>query len=122
MKQSIARDEKLLQDNREYLKELEAELAAARLREWYAANPGIELAVGDELTTDDGDIFYHFNIEAGNPLVYRPCHVEKIYVEGAYCYCIIQSKVHRYGITQVSMPLARRMRQAWLQEATDDNR
>jgi len=49
----IAETERRLETQRNNLKEIEADIAAARLQAWYAANPGIELAVGDEFEVTD---------------------------------------------------------------------
>jgi hypothetical protein len=48
----IERDEALLKDLRQHLEEVQAGIASARLQAWYAANPGIELRVGDVLLDD----------------------------------------------------------------------
>jgi len=53
LRNAIEDEKALLALHEKNLKDTEATIAAARLQAWYAANPGIELAVGDQLAVTD---------------------------------------------------------------------
>lgn len=111
-------DRQKLQESEAKIAQLEADIAAARLQAWYRDNPGIELAVGDQLAVTDE--FRENRRLYGGLWLYEASGVviESIYpnFEGGMW---VRINPNDPG-TSCGIPIdtARRMRQAWLaQEA-----
>lgn len=85
-------------------------IAAARLQAWYAANPGIELRVGDELAvTNDVKLLLNG---------WKGVVIEDIYLHWYNNEPLVAICSSHGDDEEVSIDTARRMREAWLaQEA-----
>lgn len=96
----IARLERELEAKRLERRLTENDIAAARLQAWYAANPGIELRVGDKLVGRDG----------------REYVIEEHYL---HSYDdepeVIAADEDGYG-EEFNIDTARRMRETWLRQ------
>ncbi len=116
----IARLERELADMRLKRQLTVNDIAAARLQAWYAANPGIELAVGDELAVTDEYRATRLNRNKG------VATIQAIYLHSYDDEPVVEivgddtatDENEDYWVDDVTVFLARRMREAWLaQEA-----
>lgn len=90
------------------------DIAAARLQAWYAANPGIELRVGDHLAVTDELMQRMGNAKSGD--IFRV--VSTGLDEDGDAYIMLTHLPTGYNLYHVPIDTARRMREAWLaQEA-----
>lgn len=110
LKQNIARQEQDLQADRDLLKELEADNAAARLQAWYRDNPGIELKEGDELLVTE----MYRRVRLNGWKAGAVSQVVNAYFE--YDLPMFLISVSDTQSDNINIYLARSMRQAWLQE------
>ena len=113
MRSNIKVTQRQLELQEKNLKEVEDAIAAARLQAWYAANPGVELRVGDQLAVTDE--FMESSTLGAVWWKGEDYPVEEIYFlhsEGFPSVLIYETDGG--NPEYVPMDTARRMREAWL--------
>lgn len=118
IERQITRLEAELDEKRLELQLTRNDIAAARLQAWYRDNPGIELAVGDQLAVTDE--FREERRLYGGLAEYRErgVRVESVYLNHDDEPTVAINPNNPFTGCSISLATARRMRQAWLaQEA-----
>lgn len=118
IERQITRLEAELDEKRLELQLTRNDIAAARLQAWYRDNPGIELAVGDQLAVTDE--FRENRQGRGGLWLYEESGVavESIYLNFDDELTVAINPNDPGSGCSIPFDLARRMRQAWLaQEA-----
>jgi len=119
LRNAIEDEKALLALHEKNLKDTEATIAAARLQAWYAANPGIELAVGDQLAVTDE--FREDRRGNGGHEIFEgaPLSVQSVHwAVDEYLVQIGGTDGMTGWVCSIPIDTARRMREAWLaQEA-----
>jgi hypothetical protein len=115
LRNAIEEAKALLALHEKNLKETEAAIAAARLQAWYRDNPGIALKEGDELAVTEE--FMETNSLGAVWWEGEGYPIEEVYFFGDDDLpSVLICETNGGNPESVPMPLARRMREAWLQE------
>lgn len=118
IERQIARLEAELDEKRLELQLTRNDIAAARLQAWYRDNPGIELAVGDQLAVTD-EFRENRRLYGGlSEYTERGVSVEAVYLNYDDELTVAINPNNPFTGCNIPFDMAFRMRQAWLaQEA-----